>query len=312
METREPVHNRISTLLSTSYVTWRTWLPSRGNVIFTLVIIFVMFWAQSAHALPWTNLPATANSTTIWPYQGRLNNSAGVPLTAAVPMTFKLYSTPNGGTILWEEQWANVQVTGGLFNVILGNQTTIPQSIVNNSNLWLGITVGTDSEMTPRIQLGSVPFAGQAQLVPDGSITSAKLNFRVPKLLGQKSCDDCGDVTETLIHGLNPVKGKNAQDIIETTVITDGGPVFAQVTMRRVTTTDSSGFCFIRIYNDVGTIVRDVNVGGNATPMTDWACSSGYLFLDLPAGTYRFQLMTWGQVTSATWEDERQIVVFQY
>lgn len=47
--------------------------------------------------------------------------------------------------------------------------------ITGNNNLFLGITVGTDSEMSPRVQLGSVPFATQALTVPDGSITTAKL-----------------------------------------------------------------------------------------------------------------------------------------
>jgi hypothetical protein len=41
----------------------------------------------------------------------------------------------------------------------------------------LGITVGTDDEMTPRVRLGSVPFAVQALTVPDGSITAAKLDL---------------------------------------------------------------------------------------------------------------------------------------
>jgi len=36
---------------------------------------------------------------------------------------------------------------------------------------WLGITMGTDDEMQPRVQLGSVPWAMQAATVPDGSIT---------------------------------------------------------------------------------------------------------------------------------------------
>ncbi|MBI3958617.1 MAG: hypothetical protein HY328_07395 [Chloroflexi bacterium] len=47
--------------------------------------------------------------------------------------------------------------------------------ITGNSNLFLGITVGTDDEMTPRVQLGSVPFAVQALSVPDGSVTTAKI-----------------------------------------------------------------------------------------------------------------------------------------
>jgi len=60
--------------------------------------------------------------------------------------------------------------------VMLGSLTPIPQSVIaGNSNLFLGITVGTDNEMSPRIQLGSVPFAVQALTVPDGSISKAKL-----------------------------------------------------------------------------------------------------------------------------------------
>jgi len=67
-------------------------------------------------------------------------------------------------------------VSDGLFNVMLGSLTAIPQSVVaGHDTLWLGITVGTDDEMTPRVQLGSVPFAVQALTVPDGSITTRKI-----------------------------------------------------------------------------------------------------------------------------------------
>lgn len=52
---------------------------------------------------------------------------------------------------------------------MLGSLTPIPQTVVTgNPNLFLGITVGTDGEMSPRVQLGSVPFAVQALTVPDG------------------------------------------------------------------------------------------------------------------------------------------------
>lgn len=94
-------------------------------------------------------------------------------------MSFRLYSAASGGAPLWEEQWTganSVQVSDGLFNVMLGSLNPIGQSVITgNNNLFLGITVGTDSEMSPRVQLGSVPFATQALTVPDGSITKAKL-----------------------------------------------------------------------------------------------------------------------------------------
>lgn len=170
---------RTAVLKSLGQVDWRNWLPSRGNVIFTLVIVFALFWAQAANALPWSQPSLSPTSTGTWPYQGRLADSAGTPITATVPMVFRLYSAGTSGVPLWEENWTgpnSVQVSDGLFNVMLGSLNTIPQSLVNNNgSLWLGITAGTDDEMTPRIQLGSVPFAVQALTVPDGSIGTAKL-----------------------------------------------------------------------------------------------------------------------------------------
>jgi len=60
--------------------------------------------------------------------------------------------------------------------VMLGNLIPISQNVfTENANLWLGITVGTDDEMLPRVQIGNVPFAVQANTVIDGSITAEKL-----------------------------------------------------------------------------------------------------------------------------------------
>jgi hypothetical protein len=176
MESQNQTPSRLSVF---SRINWSSWLPSRGNAIFTLVVVFALFWAQSANALPWRAPASAATSTGTWPYQGRLADSAGVPITNTIPMIFRLYSAAGAGaTPLWEEQWTgpnSVQVSDGLFNVMLGSLTPIPQNLVTgNSGLWLGITAGTDDEMTPRVQLGSVPFAVQALTVPDGSITAAK------------------------------------------------------------------------------------------------------------------------------------------
>jgi hypothetical protein len=98
-------------------------------------------------------------------------------------MIFRLYDAAAGGTPLWEEPWTGsngVRVSDGLFNVMLGSLTLIPAALItDHSSLFLGITVGTDDEMAPRVQLGSVPFAVQALTVPDGSITQAKLGADV-------------------------------------------------------------------------------------------------------------------------------------
>ena len=155
----------------------RWFLPNGG----TLLLVAILIFTQNVWAGPMLrNLAAeSAASTGTIAYQGRLANSAGAPITATLSMSFRLYSAVTGGTPLWSEQWSGsngVKVSDGLFNVMLGSLTPIPQSVITgNANLFLGITVGTDDEMTPRVQLGSVPFAVQALTVPDGSITAAKL-----------------------------------------------------------------------------------------------------------------------------------------
>ena len=155
----------------------RWFLPNGGTLLLIAILIFTQnVWAGSALR----NLAAeSAASTGTVAYEGRLADSSGNPLTQTLNMSFRLYSAATGGAPLWTEQWTGsngVQVSDGLFNVMLGSLTPIAQSVITgNSNLFLGITVGTDDEMTPRVQLGSGPFAVQALTVPDGSITKAKI-----------------------------------------------------------------------------------------------------------------------------------------
>ena len=106
-----------------------------------------------------------SSSTTI-PYQGRLAGADSIPLSGKHSITFSLYNTSAGGTALWTESWTGqnaVKVSNGLFNVLLGSLTPIPSGVFTiYSTLWIGISVDTDSEMTPRIQVGSAPMAMQS------------------------------------------------------------------------------------------------------------------------------------------------------
>lgn len=103
-------------------------------------------------------------------------DASGDPINATVAMTFRLYNVASGGTALWIESWPSVIATDGLFNALLGNATPHPQTMfTENSNLWLGIQFGTDGEMSPRVEVGRVPYAAQALAVPDGAITPSML-----------------------------------------------------------------------------------------------------------------------------------------
>ena len=287
--------------------------------------ISALLWAARAGAFPLGSPAAqSTTSTGTIAYQGRLADTSGNPLTGTYTMAFRLYAAlqgerpfgPNSGRAPTALRCRTA------FNVMLGSLTPIPQSAVTGNNtLWLGITVGTDNEMTPRVQLGSVPFAVQALTVPDGSVTTAKiadgavtaakLGGSLPRLLGQKT--STGGTTESAPAGWLPMKGASSQDLIEVTESTTGGPVLVTLTGRGDTTPAVTRVCAIYVYQGT-TFVERGDLDTTDTPMGQYGCSGSYTFTDLSAGTYTFEgMMLLGtSVTSIYWNTERQIVAYQF
>lgn len=141
--------------------------PTRNNLVFTVfVVVLVLIGVNQVRAAPSPAAATLNTSLNTITYQGRLTDTNGTPLSGAYVITFRLYDVATGGTALWSEYWAgsdSVVVTRGLFSVRLGSLTAIPTAVITStSNLWLGVSVGTDAEMTPRVQLGSAPYAFQA------------------------------------------------------------------------------------------------------------------------------------------------------
>ena len=152
----------------------KKWLPNVVTLLLAaLLVITQHVWADPiAERLTST---ATASSKTTINYQGYLTDSSGNPVSDPLDMVFRLYNVESGGEALWTETQSAVAVSDGLFSVLLGNVTPISTEIIaNNSDLWLGIAVGGDEEMSPREKIASAPYALLAN-VPDGSITSAQL-----------------------------------------------------------------------------------------------------------------------------------------
>ena len=127
----------------------------RSVVIAVVAAVLVMGFCLEASA----TVPRLVN------YQGILNDSGGLPVDGPHSLTFKIYAdSAQGAPVLWAEVHSGVSVDDGLFNVILGGTTAIPDSLFGATPRWMGITVDTDGEMTPRMQLTSVPWAFRAAL----------------------------------------------------------------------------------------------------------------------------------------------------
>lgn len=101
-------------------------------------------------------------------YQGRLTASGGAPINDTVLITFAVYDAVTGGNLKWIETQPSVVVTDGLFNVLLGSVSPIPDSLFNDADRYLGIRINTDPEISPRTRLVTVPWSYRVGTI-DGS-----------------------------------------------------------------------------------------------------------------------------------------------
>lgn len=114
----------------------------------------------------WAVIPHLIN------YQGMLTDDAGIPINEPHDLTFNIYDAPTNGNTLWTETRNGVQVENGLFNIVLGETNPIPDSVFDEPERFLGIKVGTDPELSPRIQLTSVGYAYRASVADSAMVVT--------------------------------------------------------------------------------------------------------------------------------------------
>jgi microcystin-dependent protein len=148
---------------------------------------FVAIWILALGAVA-QSVPALIN------YQGRLTDQTGAGLPAgSYGLQFLLWDSPTGpNTLIWAQQQTVVVQSGGFFGVVLGSPVGTPvlglSPSVNDlafafaaTNRYLGLTVVSSNgfvipsatEILPRQQLLSVPFAIQALQAQQAQVASA-------------------------------------------------------------------------------------------------------------------------------------------
>jgi hypothetical protein len=142
---------------------------NRKSLAVTLIALLVSLLFNSL---------SLAQDSLLVSYQGRLTDDSDNPVTGVKSMTFTIYD--GAGVSKWTESHSAVQVNDGLFNVILGSQTALPDSVFTGDDRYLGIAVGSDPEMSPRTLLTSVPSAAVAKNSASGSVFTRWGNSTAP------------------------------------------------------------------------------------------------------------------------------------
>ncbi len=90
-------------------------------------------------------------------YQGKLTDDSGIAITGSVDLTFSIFNVVSGGTALWTETHSSVPITNGLFDVILGEITSMA-TLDYDEQYWMELKVGTET-LSPREKMAAVPYA---------------------------------------------------------------------------------------------------------------------------------------------------------
>ena len=154
-------------------------------------------------------------------YQGVLKDSSGNAVTNhSLSMVFSIYSAASGGSALWTET-QTVSVEAGIYSIQLGSATAISSSVFDGTTRYLGIKVGTDSEMTPRLALNSVPYAYRANTadsIASGTAVTSLAKQGDTRLTGAVDVKAGSNVTVTQTGQTLEVASSGSGDIVDHSV----------------------------------------------------------------------------------------------
>ncbi len=106
--------------------------------------------------------PTLAQAPAQVPVQGFLTDADGAPLDGDQTLELALYDVEAGGTPLFSET-QTVRAAAGFFTAYVGDVGTLDLATFrDNGTTYLELTVGGET-LTPRMQLGSTPYAGFAE-----------------------------------------------------------------------------------------------------------------------------------------------------
>ncbi|RVU47031.1 hypothetical protein EA187_07825 [Lujinxingia sediminis] len=129
--------------------------------------------AATALALP----SALAETPALYPVQGYLTDADGAPIDGELDIRFRLYDASENDVFT---ELATVNIDNGAFTHYVGSVESLDAELFAQfSELSLGVKVGTDSEMSPRMAVGSVPYAARANSAAVADVAAELAGFNL-------------------------------------------------------------------------------------------------------------------------------------
>ena len=117
-----------------------------------MFILFVLLFSAS---LSYAAIPEIIG------YEGRLTDQFGTPISSPTQFTFKIWDDATAAGAGHTKSTSVETITpdsNGVFSTVID----VPDDVFDGTDRWLGVTIGTDTEMTPRIRVASAPYAYKA------------------------------------------------------------------------------------------------------------------------------------------------------
>ena len=195
-------------------------------------VLISALWAFALFLPLQAQIPATLS------YQGVLTDSLGVPKADGIyTFTFRLYDVESAGTALWTSS-GDLEVLHSIFSVRLGESTPFPASLTFDRPYWLGVQVGTEAELAPRVALSSVGYSFYAQRAD-----SAAYVLNAPAPTGPAGGSLTGAYPDPTLDTNSVATLHLADGAVTSTNLTAGAVGTAALANRSVTTTkiDTTG-----------------------------------------------------------------------
>ncbi len=136
------------------------------KMLIILVVYLLAFFCLAA-------MHAAAQAPNSLSYQGRLTATNGDAVASDTSVIFSIYDALSGGARLWIDTIIVSPDSSGIFTTELA---AISSTVFQSGNkLYLEIQVLGDTPMQPRQLMTSAPYAYAAEMIPDNSITAAKI-----------------------------------------------------------------------------------------------------------------------------------------